>query len=106
MSGGKRDAAYYLGGITPIGGAQRPIGGARLINDEGDLLTETLVFPNFIVLSSPVNGVMIGDHQVCSPQYAAEFLPALARRAEHVNECEEPAHADKTMTMLDPKVDL
>lgn len=86
--------------------AQRPIAVARMCDEDDDaLVTETIVLPNLIVMLSrdPDTGVLYGNHAVCSPNYANEFVESLEAMAEHVTECENPGHAGRYMTMLDPE---
>lgn len=88
--------------------AQRPIAIAELREDNvtQDLARRTMVFPNLIVMLTPINGVLIGRHAVCSPQYANEFVAELPKACEHVTGCDCPAHTGKYMELIDPESDL
>lgn len=93
----------------PILPAQRCTAMARMYEDDtGEVVTETLVLPNMIVffLIDPDTGTHIGDSRICSPAWSKRFIPHLLEVCEHVNECDNPGHAGRSMEMLDPEATL
>jgi hypothetical protein len=83
--------------------AQRCRGRVLAIREPDEVIGEILVLPNLIVWFNIINGAMVGESRVCSPQiagmYADEHLPALV---EHVNTCEGEAcgHAGHLMEQV------
>lgn len=89
--------------------AQAAIGMTRMYDDEtGEVVTECVVLPNLILFLYPTNepGGYMGQSRICSPQYARRLVDGLAEVVEHVNACECPEHAGRSMEQLDPEVEL
>lgn len=94
-------------GMPFLAGAQRPIARCWMTEDVGDeLITETLVFPNFIMFLQPDPdlGIKVGRSIMVSPQYARSFIDALPEIIEHVNGCDCPMHVGRSMDWKDLNV--
>jgi hypothetical protein len=88
-------------GMPLVEGTQRPLACAHMTDDsDGSLITETMVFPNFIFFWQPLGETRLGRSIVVPPNYAAGFIAELPDLIEHVNQCECPKHAGRSMDFV------
>jgi hypothetical protein len=91
----------------PLFPAQRCLGLARLSDDVGEVYSEILVLPNVAFFFYPVNGMLMGESLMTSPQYARQFVGnGLAQRCKDITECDCQDHDGKTLELLDPETEF